>query len=116
MGIGIWHDSDQLVPSDSLVAAIDRGLSRMSHYVLFWSEHCVGAPWVARELQVGVTRLVEHSVPVLIVRLDDTPPPSIVSDLYRIEAQQMAAPEIAGAIVDAVRRLAERQGGPAPPQ
>jgi hypothetical protein len=108
LGVGIWYDKEQLLPSDSLSAELDRGLRHMTHYVLFWSERCVGAPWVERELQVAVNRLVEHRVPVVIVRLDDTGVPTIVSDLLRIEAQRMPPAQIAREIADTVRRLAER--------
>ena len=49
-GVNIWLDREQLVPSQSLSAEISRALGNMTHFVLFWSEHCVGAPWVEREL------------------------------------------------------------------
>jgi hypothetical protein len=109
-GVAIWFDKEKLVPSDSLVAEIDRGLEQMTHFVLFWSADCVGAPWVERELRAATARLVERNVPILIIRLDDTPAPAILADLYRIEGGDMSPQEIGKAVVDAVDRLAKREG------
>jgi len=107
-GVAIWIDKERLVPSDSLVGEINRGLEQMTHFVLFWSAACVGAPWVERELHAAVSRLVERKLPILIVRLDNTPVPTILADLYRVEASGMSSVEIGKSIVDTVERLAKR--------
>jgi hypothetical protein len=62
-GIAIWFDKEKLVPSDSLVGEISRGLERMTHFVLFWSKACVGASWVEKELNAATAKLIErHSL------------------------------------------------------
>jgi TIR domain len=105
-GVGVWIDEEQLIPSRSLVTEISRALKSMTHFVLFWSVNCLNAPWVERELASAVSLLVENRIPLLIVRLDLTPVPPIVTDLLRIEAISQQAVETASQIVDTVKRLA----------
>lgn len=107
-GVGIWFDEDKLVPSDSLVMEIDKGLAGMTHFTLFWSEACVGAPWVERELSSAVKQLIDAKIPLLVVRLDLTSVPAIIGDLYRIEAQDMASDEIGDYISSALEKLRKR--------
>jgi hypothetical protein len=109
-GVAIWFDKERLVPSDSLVREISRGLEQMTHFVLFWSKACAGAPWVERELNAATAKLIERRLPILIVRLDSTPVPDILADLYRLEGSDMSPTEIGSAVVDAVQRLAKRGG------
>jgi TIR domain len=110
-GVGIWFDEEQLVPSQSLIEEIDRALQSMTHCVLFWSKSCVGAAWVKRELQSTVSRLIEKGIPLFIVRLDETPVPTIIADIFRIEAMALAPEEVGGRIADAVVRLAGARSG-----
>ncbi len=42
-GLRVWIDHEQLVPSQSLIAEITAALGKMTHFVLFWSQHCPGA-------------------------------------------------------------------------
>jgi hypothetical protein len=107
-GIGIWFDEEQLVPSQSLVEEIDRALETMTHYVLFWSHNCVDAPWINRELRSAISRLVEKGIPLLIVRLDETPVPTIIADILRIEARGLSPDETGSRLCDAIERLATR--------
>jgi TIR domain-containing protein len=107
-GVGVWLDEEQLIPSDSLVAGIDKGLTDMSHFALFWSEACVGASWVERELHSAVARLVNAHIPLLVVRLDETPVPTVIGDIFRIEAAGMPSIEIGISIARAVDRLVKR--------
>lgn len=108
-GIGIWFDEDQLVPSDSLVAEINKALDKMTHFVLFWSIDCKDAPWIERELHSAVAKLIEERLPLIIVRLDDFPVPSIVQDIYRIEGLGKSETEIVEIIVKTVENLSRRK-------
>lgn len=107
-GIAIWLDKEKLVPSDSLIEEINRGLEQMTHFVLFWSEACTHSPWVKKELNAATAKLIENQLPILVVRLDNAPVPAILADLYRIEGSSMSPSEIGNAIADAVERLAKR--------
>lgn len=111
-GVGIWLDKERLAPSDSLIGEISRGLEQMTHFVLFWSNDCVGAPWVERELHAATAQLIQRRLPILIVRLDSTPVPAILADLFRIEGEGLSPSEIADAVVSAVERIAKRASPP----
>jgi len=102
----VWLDAERLTPSQSLTEEISRALGSMTHFVLFWSSYCVGAPWVERELNSAVALLIERAIPILIVRFDRTPVPTIVADLFRIEALDQTNDAIGARIVEAVERLA----------
>lgn len=106
-GQAVWFDQEQLVPSQSLVSEIDQALSQMTHFVLFWSASCLEAPWVKKELNASVALMIKKSIPMIIVRLDQTPVPAIVSDLLRIEGLG-EEPELLGQrIVETVERLSK---------
>ena len=107
-GVGVWYDKDKMLPSDSLVAKINEGIADMTHFVLFWSAACAESNWVERELNAAISRLVEHKTPIIIVRLDRTPVPALVADLYRVEAATLEPAEVARTLVTTVERLAQR--------
>jgi len=104
-GLGIWFDEERLIPSQSLTRELSRALGKMTHFVLFWSEQCVGAPWVERELNSAVSLLLDKQIPLLIVRLDRTPVPAVVADIFRIEATGESGEAVAGQIIEAVEQL-----------
>ena len=106
-GVRIWFDEENLIPSQSLVDEISRALGRMTHFVLFWSVDCVGAHWVEREMNSGITQLIENNIPLLIVRLDNTPVPPIISDIYRIESIGTTPEDVGQRIVDSIERLSK---------
>lgn len=105
LGVGIWFDEEKLIPSMSLISEINNGLEQMTHFVIFWSKDCIGAPWVEKELNSAISKLIENKLPILIVRLDDTQIPTIISDLFRIEAGGLSGIEIGDAIVTPIERL-----------
>lgn len=111
-GIDFWLDEEQLVPSDSLVEEISRGLAEMTKFVLFWSKNCVDAPWVHRELNAAISKLIENKIPIMIVRLDKTDVPDIVRDLLRIEAYELTIEETAAQMAKAVDTIARRTKKP----
>ena len=104
-GIAVWLDKNELVPSDSLGGEISFGLDRMTHYILFWSQACIDAPWIRREWEAATAARIDRRVPIIIVRLDKTPIPSIMADLYRIEASGKSWGEITATLVDTVSAL-----------
>jgi hypothetical protein len=107
LGVNLWLDEEQLIPSQSLTDELSRALGKMTHFVLFWSSNCVDAPWVKRELSSAVALLVEKKVPFLIVALDDTRVPPIVADILRIEAHGRTSEYVGEQLVQAVERLSK---------
>lgn len=104
-GVNVWIDEEQLIPSQSLTEEISSALGKMTHFVIFWSIDCVDAPWVKRELNSAISILIERSMPLIIVRLDSTPVPPILTDILRIEAAGTASKLVGNSIVEAVKRL-----------
>jgi hypothetical protein len=110
-GIAAWLDEDEIELGDSISSAISSALERASCFVLCWSEHCVGAPWVERELHTSVHALIEGRMPIIVIRLDETPVPRIISDLRRLDAMDLQPQEIASSLADALRTLKSRPNG-----
>ena len=107
-GVGIWLDKDNTLPSDSLKKKISEGLEEMTHFVLFWSTSCNDSAWVDRELNAAISQLINQKKPIFIVRLDEAPVPSIIADLYRIEAQSLSGDEIGKILNSTLERLDNR--------
>lgn len=105
-GKAIWLDQERLVPSVSLWGEISAGLYEMTHFVLFWSVACLEGAGVTREWHAAAAAFTERNIPIIIVRLDQTPVPAIVADLFRIEALGLDPSQAASRISDAVDRLA----------
>lgn len=104
-GIRVWFDEADILPSQSIVEEIGGGLSSMSHFLLFWSSSCVGAPWVKRELSVAVKKLIESGVPLFVISFDQSPVPPIIEDIKRIDASSISASNLAQLIQVAIQRL-----------
>jgi len=98
-GKQVWLDAEYPAPIDSSLPQASRGLEQITHFILFWSRACLGAPWVERELPSAVSMAVERQVPMIAVRLDMAPVPKIIADLFRIEALGMSPQEIAANLI-----------------
>lgn len=105
-GLDVLLDSGRLAPTQSLAQETRDALEAMTHFVLFWSRACLGAPWVERELPAAASLVAGRGYPRLVVRLDDTPLPASMGDVFRIEAVAMSPQEIAECLVGAVQRAA----------
>lgn len=109
IGLRVWIDEIDILPSQSIVEEIARGLSSMSHFLLFWSSSCVNAPWVKRELSVAVKKLVESNIPLFIISLDKTPVPQLIDDIMRIDATTNSPAELAQKVWDAIQKLTKNE-------
>lgn len=105
LGLRVWFDENDILPSQSIVEEISQGLGSMSHFILFWSSSCIGAPWVSRELHVAVKKLIESKVPLFVVALDNTPVPPIIDDIKRIQADELSVDALGVSIQHAIQRL-----------
>jgi TIR domain len=107
-GISTWLDKEKILPSDSLGLSLNAGLTGSSHFTIFWSKHCQNAPWVDFELGSAISACIEKRKPILIISLDDTPPPESLSQFIRINGR--GTPEETSMLIyDAVTALIDRE-------
>jgi len=108
-GISTWLDKERLLPSDSLGFALNAGLTGSSHFTIFWSKHCLqDAKWVNFELGSAITACIEKGKPILVISLDDTPPPESLSQFIRINGRGTPQ-ETSVLIYEAVSALVDRE-------
>ena len=71
-GIEVWFDDWEIEPGDSLRAKMEEGLGAMTHFMVVLTPKSVTKPWVAREIDVGMVRLVggESKMVPIIIGLD----------------------------------------------
>ncbi len=109
-----WLDEREMIPSDSLPEEIELGLGKMTHFVLFWSKDCTNSQWVRWELDDAVRKSKVNNLPILVVRLDDTPVPPVIDHLLRIEANEPEPEEVGAKLAETVDRLAKRSASTTP--
>lgn len=57
-GVEVWFDEWDIEAGDSLRQAMEQGLGWMTHFVVILTPTSITKPWVAREIDVGITQLV----------------------------------------------------------
>lgn len=57
-GAGVWFDEWDIEAGTSLRQEMEKGLGWMTHFVVVLTPISITKPWVAREIDVGITRLV----------------------------------------------------------
>lgn len=57
-GVEVWFDEWDIEAGDSLRQKMEGGLGWMTHFVVILTPVSITKPWVAREIDVGFTRLV----------------------------------------------------------
>ena len=57
-GIETWFDEWEIEPGDSLRQKMEQGLDEMTHFMVILTPVSVTKPWVAREIDVGLVRLI----------------------------------------------------------
>lgn len=57
-GVEVWFDEWDIEAGDSLRQKMEGGLGWMTHFVVVLTPTSIKKPWVAREIDVGFTRLV----------------------------------------------------------
>ncbi|MGB7989042.1 MAG: toll/interleukin-1 receptor domain-containing protein [Candidatus Methylophosphatis roskildensis] len=81
-GMAIWLDEIEIQVGDSIVQKVSEGLEGASHLIIVLSRNSVAKPWVGRELSYSLMRqLRDRSITILPVRLDDSDPPPLLSDI-----------------------------------
>lgn len=57
-GVEVWFDEWDIEAGESLRQEMEEGLGWMTHFVVILTPTSITKPWVAREIDVGITRLV----------------------------------------------------------
>ena len=82
-GVRVLGDWD-FRPGDSLQSRIGRSISRAGYLIVFLSKNSVASPWVAKELEIGISRELKNRrvyvLPILIEACDI--PPFLEDKLY----------------------------------
>lgn len=68
-GIEVWWDQWEIKPGDSLRQKIEEGLGACTHFLVLLSPTSVGKPWVNREMDVGLVRMLDERMSFIPVRL-----------------------------------------------
>lgn len=84
-----WFAEAEILPGDSLIEKIEKGISEIDYLVVFVSEDSIKSPWVKKELNVALTREIGgHPVkviPIMIGSLTDDKIPPMIADKYYID-------------------------------
>ena len=86
VGRTTFFDEWSIDLGQSIPGAISAAIKDFDALVLFWSDSAAKSVWVEREFRAAVTKFIEDSRGFVIVKLDNTATPDIVSDLRYIDA------------------------------
>jgi len=104
-GVDGWYDKWEIGDGESLRQAMEEGLGRMTHFLVFLTPTSITKPWVAREIDVGITRLVGGKSRMVPLRIGVE-----VAELSEF-LQTLYCPAFDPASDDDRRRLAQRLHG-----
>lgn len=86
-GVRSFIDATSIGEGENIVEAIDKALTQSDFFVLLWSTHTVGRSWVTAEWTAALTRgLNERRSFLYVVRLDDTPVPTMLAPQKYLDA------------------------------
>ena len=87
-GIRVWIDTSELLPGDSLIQKISKGISDSEFIVMILSRNSQKSQWAQRELEIAFRQEREgSSVRFIPIRIDDSLIPSFLSDRVYIDFQ-----------------------------
>jgi hypothetical protein len=82
LGANVWLDENQIHVGDSVVDKVSEALGTARFLVAFLSKNSVRSLWAKREWQSALARqLVENTVTILPVLLEDCDIPTVFSDI-----------------------------------
>jgi hypothetical protein len=88
-GVAVWLDEYEIRVGESIVQRINQGIEEASHMVVVLSSHSATRPWVTKELSAALMRqLVQRSIQVLPLRLDDCPLPALLADIKYADCRE----------------------------
>ncbi|MEO5370080.1 MAG: toll/interleukin-1 receptor domain-containing protein [Magnetococcus sp. DMHC-1] len=104
-GLNPWLDVEQIVPGQNIMATIEHALEECSSAVVFLSKNSVNSDHLKREIAFAIKLFKSRGdvdIPIIPVRLDDTPVPDI---LKHIQWADMRSPDAEKQILRGLSRL-----------
>lgn len=117
-GVDAWFDKWEIRYGDSLVQRIfEQGLKRAATFVYLMSANSVDKPWVRAELENAVTQLIDGTIRLIPVKLDDCNVPNSVKSILWIDlAKAGSIANVADEIAKEVFGYSDKPAlGPTPP-
>ncbi|WP_447002760.1 toll/interleukin-1 receptor domain-containing protein [Saccharothrix isguenensis] len=103
-GFEAFVDELSIAPGADLLLAINRGIDESDYFVLLWSRHTLDRKWVAAEWTAALARdLDQRRCFLFVVRLDDTPLPTLLAPRKYLDAHGDLVP-VADALTGVWRR------------
>ena len=79
VGISSWLDAKDILPGESIVTKIDKGLSECDLVLLFLSKNSVNSTWVRKEWETMLwDEIGTNKVKIITIKLDDCEVPKIL--------------------------------------
>ncbi|MGW4115683.1 toll/interleukin-1 receptor domain-containing protein [Actinosynnema sp. NPDC004786] len=86
-GLTAFVDELSIQPGADLLLTINRAIDESQFFVLLWSKHTVNRKWVAAEWTAALARdLDQRRCFLFVVRLDDTPLPTLLAPRKYLDA------------------------------
>jgi hypothetical protein len=80
-----FYDEHSIQPGESIVGKMSEGLGQNSIFFLFWSDDASKSKMVEREWQSALSKSVVEGSRLIVVKLDRTPLPTILSDFKYLD-------------------------------
>jgi hypothetical protein len=95
-GADVFFDEWDIAAGESITGAIEQAIGRFDTFLLVWSANAEKSLWIRREYRAAVKKVIEDpSLRLVVIRLDDTPVPDLVSDLKYV---RLANSDIGGVV------------------
>jgi hypothetical protein len=95
LGLPYWLDSERIQPGDSIVSAIQNGLTGSRYLLVFLSKGFLQSPWVRAEYAPLLKREIESGrttvIPVVIGDILDNEIPLLLADKRRLDIRRPEA-------------------------
>ncbi|MFI0985028.1 toll/interleukin-1 receptor domain-containing protein [Streptomyces exfoliatus] len=96
LGVDVWLDSWEIKPGDSIVGKVNEALGAVDTVLVFWSANASASRWVNTEWETAISRrLVDGSVRVIPIKLDDTPLPALLQSIMWVSMADGDADRVA---------------------
>jgi len=80
-GSDVWFDEWEIIPGQSIIEALEHGLSLADSFVIIWSKNAKESSWVSTEWRSYLRRRIDdRTLRIIPIRIDNTPLPSVLRE------------------------------------